>query len=63
MFLNDLHLFIEQCNSDDYADDARGPTHMQIYQLRLRPKQHDGNNTQLWFKQNKMEYIMIQLHV
>ena len=55
MFFNDLHLFIEHCDSDYYADDATVHTHGNI-QTEIEAKlQHDGKNTKLWYKQNKME--------
>ena len=44
MFLNDLHLFMEHCDSDYYADDATVHTHGNI-QTEIEAKlQHDGNN-------------------
>ena len=50
-----LHLFMEHCDSDYYADDATVHTHGNI-QTEIEAKlQHGGNNTKLWCKQNKME--------
>ena len=55
MFLNDLHLFMENCNSDYYADDATVHTHGNI-QTEIEAKlQHDGNSAKLCYKQNTME--------
>ena len=54
IFINDLHLYIEHCDSDYYADDAtvhtRGKTKSDI-ETKL---QHDGNRSKQWGKQNKM---------
>ena len=54
IFINDLHLYIEHCDSDYYADDAtvhtRGKTKSDV-ETKL---QHDGNRSKQWGKQNKM---------
>ena len=54
MFINDLHLYIEHCDSDFYADDAtyhtRGKTKSEV-ETKL---QHDGNKSIVWGKENKM---------
>ena len=54
IFINDLHLFIEHCDLDYYADDAtvhtRGKTKSDV-ETKL---QHDGNRSKQWGKQNKM---------
>ena len=55
MFLNDLHLFMKQCDSDYNADDARVHTHGNTRKLIESKLQQDGNNTKLWCKQNKKE--------
>ena len=73
MFLDDLHLFIEHCESADYSDDATisvcifpcvWTIHMEIYKLRLKPSynmmsiiQNFGVNKIKW------KYIMIKLHI
>ena len=55
MLLNDLHLFIEHCDSNYYTDDATVHTYGNI-QTEIEAKlQHGGNNTKRWCKQNKME--------
>ena len=59
IFLNDLYQFMEQCNSDYYADDATVYTHGNT-RARLPTEieaklQHDENYTKLWCKQNAME--------
>ena len=63
MFLNDLHLFMNYCNSDYYAEDATVHTHVNTPNVIASKLQQDGNNTKLWCKQNRMEKNMIKLHV
>ena len=55
MFLNDLHLYMKHCDSDYYADDATVHTHGNTPNVIESKLQQDGNNTNLWCKQNKME--------
>ena len=55
MFLNDLHLFMKHCDSDYYADDATVHTHGNTPDVIESKLQQDGNNTNFWCKQNKME--------
>ena len=54
IFINNLHLYIEHCDSDYYADDAtvhtRGKTKSDV-ETKL---QRDGNRSKQWGKQNKM---------
>ena len=54
ILINDLHLYIEQCDSDYYADDATVHTSGQTkYDIQAK-LQHDGNKTRQWGIQNKM---------
>ena len=54
LFINDLHLYIEQCDSDYYADDAAVHTSGKTKYGVEAKLQHDGNKTKQWGKQNKM---------
>ena len=54
LFINDLHLHIEQCDSDYYADDATVHTSGKTKSDVEAKLQHDGNKTKQWGKQNKM---------
>ena len=64
MFLNDLHLFMEHCDSDFYADDTTVHINGNI-QTKIDAKpQHDGNTKKLKCKQNKMKKkLREKLHV
>ena len=53
LFINDLHLHIEQCDSDYYADDATVHTSGKTKSDIETKLQHDGNKTKQWGKQNK----------
>ena len=55
MILNDLHLYMKQCDSDYYADDATVHTHGSAPNVLESKLKQDGNNTKLWGKQNKRE--------
>ena len=54
MFINDMHLYMEHCDSDYYADDATvhttGKTKTEV-EAKL---QNNGNNAKFWNRQNKM---------
>ena len=54
MFINDLHLYIEHCDSDFYADDATFHTSGKTKTDVESKLQHDGNRSKLWGKHNKM---------
>ena len=54
LFINDLHLFIEQCDSDYYADDAKVHTSGKTKDDVEAKLQNNGNKTKQWGKQNKM---------
>ena len=54
LFINDLHLYLGQCDSDYYADDATVHTSGKTkYDIEAK-LQHGGNKTKQWGKQNKM---------
>ena len=53
MFINDLHLYIEHCDSDFYADDATFTTSGKTKTDVESKLQHDGNRSKLWGKHNK----------
>ena len=55
LFINDLHLYIEQCDSDYYADDATVHTSGKTKSDVEAKLQHDRNKTKQWGKQNKMK--------
>ena len=54
LFINDLHLHIEQCDSDYYADDARVHTSGKTKSDVEAKLQYGGNKTKKLGKQNKM---------
>ena len=54
MFINDLHLYIEHCDSDFYADDTTFHTSGKTKTEVKSKLQHDGNRSKLWGKHNKM---------
>ena len=55
LFINGLHLYIEQCDSDYYADGATVHTSCKTRSDVDAKLQHDsGNKTIQWVKQNKM---------
>ena len=54
LFINDLHLYIEQCASDYYADDATILKNRKTKSYVEAKLQHGGNKTKEWGKQNKM---------
>ena len=54
LFINDLHLYIEQCDSDYYADGATVHTSDKTKSDVEAKLQHDRNKTKQWGKQNKM---------
>ena len=54
LFINDLHLYIEQCDSDYYADDATVHTSGKTRSDVEDELKHDGNKTKQWGKENKM---------
>ena len=54
LFINDLHLYIEQCDSDYYADDATVHTSGKTKSDVEAKLQHDRNKTKQWDKRNKM---------
>ena len=54
LFINDLHLYIEQCDSDYYENVATVHTSGKTKSDVEAKLQHDGNKTKHWGKQNKM---------
>ena len=57
MFLNDLHLFMEHCDSDYYADDTSVHLNGNIHTEIEAKSQHEDNPKKLKCKQNKMEKL------
>ena len=54
IFINDLHLYIDHCDSDHYADDATVHTSGKTKSDVENNLQHDYNRSKQWGKQNKM---------
>ena len=54
MFINDMHLYMEHCDSDYYADDATVHTTGKTKTHVEAKLQNDGNNAKFWGRQNKM---------
>ena len=63
LFINDLHLYIEQCDSDYNADDATVDTSGKSKSDVEVKLQHDGNKTQQWDKQNIKNMYYEKQHV
>ena len=53
IFINDLHLYIEHCDSDFYADDETVHTSGKTKSDAETKLQHDGNRSKQWDKQNE----------
>ena len=53
MFINDLHLYIEPCDSDFYADGATYHTSGKTKSEVETKLQHDGNKSIGWGKKTK----------
>ena len=54
MFINDMHLYMEHCDTDYYADDTTVHTNGEN-EIAVQAKlQLDARNAELWSKQNKM---------
>ena len=54
MFINDMHLYMEHCDTDYYADDTTVHTNGKN-EIAVQAKlQLDARNAELWSKQNKM---------
>ena len=54
MFINFMHLYMEHCDSDYYADDATVRTTGKTKTDVEAKLQNDGNNAKFWGRQNKM---------
>ena len=54
LFINDLPLFLQHCNSDLYADDSTFHTHSKDMEIIENNLQSDLNDAMSWCKSNKM---------
>ena len=54
LFINDLPLFLQHCNSDLYADDCTFHTHSKDMEIIENNLQSDLNDAMSWCKSNKM---------
>ena len=54
LFINDLPLFLQHCNSDLYADDSTFHTHSKDMEITENNLQSDLNDAMSWCKSNKM---------
>ena len=52
MFINDIHLYMEHCDSDYYADDATVHTAGKTKNDVEAKLQNDGNNAKFWGRHN-----------